>query len=52
MRASIEEVHSTLDFSFKALKNVCSRKSPFGFLCLAALIDYLSKLAYGGNLKD
>jgi hypothetical protein len=52
MKAIIEEVHSTLDFSFKALKNVCSRKSPFGFLCLAALIDYLSKLAYGGNLKD
>lgn len=47
MGIDIDNVQSTLDHTFKALKNVCSRKSFFGFLCVAALIDYLSRLAYG-----
>ncbi len=47
MRFDIDDVQLTLDRTFIALKNVCSRKSPFGFLCMAALIDYLSRLAYG-----
>lgn len=47
MGIEIKDVQSTLDSTFEAHKNVCSRKSPLGFLCLAALIDYLSKLAYG-----
>lgn len=47
MGIDIKDVQSTLDRTFEALKNVCSRKSPLGFLCVAALIDYLSRLAYG-----
>jgi hypothetical protein len=47
METDIKDVQSTLGRTFKALKNVCSRKGPLGFLCLAALIDYLSKLTYG-----
>ncbi|MCK5552376.1 MAG: hypothetical protein KAJ09_04465 [Deltaproteobacteria bacterium] len=47
METDIKDVQSTLGRSFEALKNVCSRKSPLGFLCVAALIDYLSRLAYG-----
>ena len=51
MNTSIKDVKSTLDSTFGALTNVCSRKSHLGFLCLSAMIDYLSKLAYRDDLK-
>jgi hypothetical protein len=37
MKASIKDVKSTFDSTFRALGDVCSRKSFLGFLCLAAL---------------
>lgn len=52
MTADLDEVKSTFAVTFEALRNVCSRKSFLGFLCLASLIDYLSKLAYGTDLAD
>jgi hypothetical protein len=45
MSASMQDVRSRFDLWFKELDPICHTANPWGFLCLSALIDYLSRLA-------
>jgi hypothetical protein len=50
MTADLQDVRSRFDLWFYELDQVCRIENPWGFLCLSALIDYLSRLANGKNV--
>ena len=45
MSVSMQDVRSRFDLWFRELEPICRTANPWGFLCLSALIDYLSRLA-------
>ena len=49
MTPSLQDVQSRFDLWFYELDQICKIENPWGFLCLSALIDYLSRLANGAN---
>ena len=50
MSVGMEDVKLRVDLWFNELDQICGIANPWGFLCVSALIDYLSRLANGKNL--
>ena len=47
----MQDVRSRFDLWFYELEPICRTANPWGFLCLSALIDYLTRLANGRETK-